>query len=123
MLSYLFPVLSFTFGVLVSGAPLCPDIISTAGGGLPNGTLPPAVSQSGIKEIQLALFLENLEVSFFTAGVANISRWGTNGYANDSMEIVNKIAAVSVLLLDSLGVVTDISAARTCPSCNSFLAT
>lgn len=116
MLSYLFPVLSFSFGVLVSGAPLCPDIISTAGGGLPNSTLPPAVSQSGIKEIQLALFLENLEVSFFTAGVANISRWGTNGYANDTMKIVNKIAAVSILLLDPLGVIADILTGRRCPS-------
>ncbi|KAF2181008.1 hypothetical protein K469DRAFT_692524 [Zopfia rhizophila CBS 207.26] len=91
------PSLYIAFSALVDAAPLCPKTINTAGGGLPNTTLPAAVSEGGIKEIQLAQFLENLEVSFFTAGSANITKWGTNGYSNDSIEIVSKIAAVPLI--------------------------
>ncbi len=82
--------------VFAQVTPLCPDIIFTAGGGLPNTTLPNTVSASGIGEIQLAQFLENLEVEFFTVGAANLTSWGTAGFSNDSAEIVTKIAAVSI---------------------------
>jgi hypothetical protein len=94
----IFPSLSIAFGVLVGAAPLYPKTINVAGGGLPNSKLPIVVSESGIRDIQLAQFLENLEVSFFTAGSSNITKWGTSGYSNDSIEIVSKIAAVSALL-------------------------
>ena len=80
---------------LVSAAPLCPETIDMAGGGLPNTTLPSIVSESGIREIQLAQFLENLEVELFTTGFTNITDWGTTAFSNNSAEIVGKIAAVS----------------------------
>jgi hypothetical protein len=91
----------FLFGFstfFVTAAPLCPKTIDMAGGGLPNTTLPSTVSNSGVREIQLAQFLENLEVEFFTTGFTNITDWGTTGYSNNSAEIVGKIAAVGVLL-------------------------
>jgi hypothetical protein len=89
----------FLFGAstfLASAAPLCPDTIDMAGGGLLNTTLPSMVSKSGIREIQLAQFLENLEVDFFTTGFMNLTDWGTAGYSEDSAEVVGKIAAVRV---------------------------
>jgi hypothetical protein len=100
MLSFTLHIFLSLFGfstVLVSAAPLCPETIATAGGGLPNTTLPTTVSKSGIREIQLAQFLENLEVDFFTTGFANITAWGTTSYSNKSAEIVGKIAAVGVI--------------------------
>lgn len=60
----------------------------------PNTTLPSTITECGIREIQLAQFLENLEVDFFTTGFANITAWGTTSYSNNSAEIVGKIAAV-----------------------------
>lgn len=90
----IFSVLSLTLCGSTSATPLYPKLIITAGGGLPNTTLPATVSQSWLKEIQLAKFLESLEVSFFTAGSANITKWG-NGYSNDLIEIHNRIPAFS----------------------------
>jgi hypothetical protein len=49
--------------------------------------------------LQLALFLENLETSYFLTGLTNITRWGLRVYPNDTVEIVSKVAAVTVLLL------------------------
>jgi hypothetical protein len=86
-----------------------------AGGGLPNTKLPSSVTQTGIREIQLAQFLENLEVDFFTKGSANITGWGTTGYSNDSAEIVGKIAAVGIIS-KPLRLNTNIHIARESPS-------
>jgi hypothetical protein len=85
---------SLCFGVLASCAP-CPDPESTAGGGPPNSPLPAEISINGAKDIQLTQFLENLEVSFFSAGSANLSMWGADSFSNSSMDTVNRIAAVS----------------------------
>jgi hypothetical protein len=94
MLSSTFSLFLFGFSIfLIRAAPLCPEI-DMAGGSLPNTTLPSTLSESGIREIQLAQFLDNLEVDFFTTGYANITAWGTTGYSNDSAEIVGKVAAV-----------------------------
>jgi hypothetical protein len=82
--------------IFVRAAPLCPETITMAGGGLPNATLPKTITQSGIKEIQLAQFLENLEVEFFTEGFNNISAWGTESFSNSTAEIICRIASVSV---------------------------
>jgi hypothetical protein len=57
------------------------------------------ISTDAIKELQLAFFLENLEASFFTVGLTNITGWGTDGYPNDAIQVVSKVAAVSVLIL------------------------
>lgn len=84
-------------GSLVAAAPLCNNVTDIAGGGLPNIGKPPSISESAVKGFQLALFLENLEVSFFQAGLSNITEWSHNGYANDTIEVVTEIAAVSGL--------------------------
>jgi hypothetical protein len=85
---------SFLIGACVNATPLTSVTIEMAGGGLPNTTLPRIITTSGTREIQLAQFLENLEVSFFTQGVVNISSWGTSGYRNDSTKLLSRIAAV-----------------------------
>jgi hypothetical protein len=55
MLSSTFSIFLFGFSTFVIGAaPLCPETIDTAGGGLPNTTLPSTVTENGIREIQIA---------------------------------------------------------------------
>ena len=83
-------------GSLVTAMPRS-QIRATAGGGPPNGQIPITVSTNAIKELQLAHFLENLKVSFFNVGLINLMSWGTNGYSNDTVKTVRKVAAVSVL--------------------------
>jgi hypothetical protein len=78
-----------------AAAPFCSDIINTAGGGPPNSGDPILISANAVKEFQLALFLENLESFYFQTGLQNVSQWGTNGYPNDTVEILSKIVAVS----------------------------
>ena len=91
VLSAFIPALaSFT-----AAAPLCSDTINTAGGGPPNSGDPMLISPNAVKEFQLALFLENLEYFYFQTGLQNASQWGINGYPNDTVEILGKIAAVS----------------------------
>ncbi|KAH7111070.1 ferritin-like domain-containing protein [Dendryphion nanum] len=119
-------MLSSTLGIslfglstfLVSATPLCPETIDVAGGGLPNSTLPSTVSESGIREIQLAQFLENLEVEFFTTGLTNITDWGTTGYSNNSVEIVGRIAAQEQVHRESLSTLLGAYEAAIIPPCN-----
>lgn len=80
---------------VTSALPLCSETIAVAGGGPPNSGLPSLVSKATIKELQLALFLENLESAFYSAGSSNIAGWGVYGYPNDTVGVVSKIAAVS----------------------------
>jgi hypothetical protein len=56
------------------------------------------ISPEAIKGFQLALFLENLESSFFNTGLTLITNQGTSGYPNNTIEVVSKVAAVSTLL-------------------------
>ena len=81
---------------LVTAMP-CSQVRATAGGGPPNGQIPTMVSKNAIKELQLAHFLENLKVSVFNVGLINLTNWGTDGFSNDTVETVRKVAAVSVL--------------------------
>jgi hypothetical protein len=83
-------------GNLVTAMP-CSQVRATAGGGPPNGQIPTMVSKNAIKELQLAHFLENLKVSFFNVGLINLMNWGTDGFSNDTVETVKKVAAVSIL--------------------------
>lgn len=89
---------SVAVGSLVAAAP-CSNMTDIAGGGVPNSAKPTIISASAVKDLQLALFLENLETSYFLTGLTDISRWGLRGYPNDTAEIVSKVAAVSILLL------------------------
>jgi hypothetical protein len=59
---------------LAAAAPLCSNVINIAGGGLPNSGRPLLLSLAGVKDLQLALFLENLEVSYFSSGLSNITK-------------------------------------------------
>ena len=102
---------------LAAAAPLCSNVTNVAGGGLPNSGRP-LLSPAAVKHLQLALFLENLEFSYFSSGLPNITEWGTNGYPNDTIEIVSKVAAVSEFLPPNPGALTDVHIARRSPRCN-----
>ncbi len=93
MFLQIFAAVSLSLATFASCTPL-PDT-NIAGGGLPNSPLPAEISVNGAKDIQLTQFLENLEVSFFSAGSANLSQWNTEGYSNSSIDTVSRIAAVS----------------------------
>lgn len=88
---------SFLVGSLVTAAPLCNNITDVAGGSLPDIDKPLSISPSAVKDFQLALFLENLEASFFQTGLTNITGWNMSGYPHDTIEVVSKVAAVSGL--------------------------
>ncbi|EHY57098.1 hypothetical protein ABEF92_003982 [Exophiala dermatitidis] len=90
---FCFVLPSLTRMATTAAAPLCPDTINTAGGGIPDSNEPPMVSAEAIKEFQLALFLENMELSYLQSGLQNISTWGTAGYPNDTTEVLSTIAA------------------------------
>ena len=89
---------SIALGSFAITAPLCSKTIDTAGSGPPNSRIPTVISAGAIKELQLAYFLENLEVLFFNTSLTDITKWGTSEYHNNTIEIVTKIAAVSILL-------------------------
>jgi len=88
---------SIVVGSLVAAAPLCNNTTDIAGGGLANADMPPSISASAVKDLQVALFLDTLERSLFLAGMTNITKWNTTGYPNDTIEVVTKVAAVSTL--------------------------
>jgi hypothetical protein len=88
---------AIVIGSFVAAAPLCNNTTAAAGGSLPDIGKPSSISTSAVKGFQLALFLENLEVSFFQTGMTNITEWSTNGYPNDTIEVINSVAAVSCL--------------------------
>ena len=89
----LFAIISFSFASFARCAPSLD--IWTAGGGPPSSPVPDEVSVIGAKDVQLTQFLENLEVSFFSAASTNLSNWGPEGYPNSSIGILTRIAAVS----------------------------
>ena len=63
---------SISLGSLAAATPLSSQTVDTAEGGPPNA-IPTVTSTDAIKELQLAFFLENLETSFFTVGLTNIT--------------------------------------------------
>jgi len=95
-LAGIFYTLSVILVNFSAASPLCCNIAGKAGGGPPNSGFPTLISENAIKEFQLLLFLENVEANFFTTGLANITSWGANGYPNDTIKIIGKVAAVSV---------------------------
>ena len=74
---------------------LSPEVISRAGGAVPNSGFPPTLSKSTLNDIQVANFLENLESAFFQAAVTNITAWGTAGFPDGTLDIIQRVAAVS----------------------------
>jgi hypothetical protein len=53
-------------------APLCFNDANVASSSLPNSVKPLALSLTTVKDLQLALFLENLKVSYFSSSLLNI---------------------------------------------------
>ena len=104
-ISALLYVASVTISGLAAAAPCSnmTDMSNIAGGVLPNSAKPLLISASAVKGLQLALFLENLEATYFLDGLTNITGWGVRGYPNDTLAIVSKVAAVSALLLRIIG--------------------
>jgi hypothetical protein len=88
---------AIVIGSFVAAAPLCNETIDVAGGSLPDIGKLSSISTSAVKGFQLALFLENLEASFFQTGLTNITEWSIDGYPNDTIEVVTGVAAVSCL--------------------------
>ncbi|KAF8856257.1 hypothetical protein BDZ45DRAFT_545157, partial [Acephala macrosclerotiorum] len=84
---------SITLGRLAAATPICSNITNTAGGGLPDSGRPSFISPSAVKGFQLTLFLELLEVSYFSSGLTNITKWDICGYANDTVETISKVVA------------------------------
>ncbi|KZF21429.1 hypothetical protein L228DRAFT_212327 [Xylona heveae TC161] len=75
-------------------APLSLQDQVVAGGGVPDIPPPPSpLTKSEAQNIQLANFLENLEVNFFSQGLANITSWGVGDYPFNIVDIVTKIVA------------------------------
>lgn len=79
----------------VLAAPLCSQ--------LNNETAQLQLSSSTVTELQLALFLENLEVSFFQSAAANIStadgRYGTtfNDTVNGAVKVPSYVSCALIL--------------------------
>ncbi|KAF2176533.1 hypothetical protein K469DRAFT_606843 [Zopfia rhizophila CBS 207.26] len=117
-ISALFYASSFTVGGIAAAAPLCSETVDTAGGGPPNSVMPTAISAGAIKELQLAHFLENMEASFFNAGLTNITEWGTTGLPNDTIEVISKIAAQEEVHLSSIENVLKFHNETLIPPCN-----
>lgn len=70
------------------------DVIKLAGGGNPNGPLPPSFTKKAYELLQIALYLENLESDFFNSGAENITRWGSKGFPKNTQDIFRHVGAV-----------------------------
>ena len=92
-------IFSIALGSFATAAFLCSETIDIVSSGPPNSGILTVISTGAIKEFQLAYFLENLEVSFFNIGLIDIIKWGISKYYNNTIEIVTKIVAVSILSL------------------------
>jgi hypothetical protein len=68
------------------------DVVVAAGGGIPDTGVPTLISQNAIKDLQLALFLENLEVDFFRNGLENLTTWGNTD--PKIIDVVSRITSV-----------------------------
>ena len=82
-------------GNFAVAAPLCSQTIEAAGGGIPNVKAPTTISTGAAKELQLAYFLKNLEVSFFSTNLPNTTAQEISKLPNGTIEIISRIAAVS----------------------------
>ena len=77
-----------------------PNISLIAGGALPNNTAAVVTTATGITGLQLLASLENIEAFFYSDAIQNITSGAyTTGdlLLNDTLEIIEKIAAVCLL--------------------------
>ncbi|KAF2260222.1 hypothetical protein CC78DRAFT_547702 [Lojkania enalia] len=116
MLLRIFAAISLSFATFARCAPF-PDI-GIAGGGPPNSPVPVEISVNGAKDVQLTQFLENLEVSFFSAASTNLSTWDTTAYSNSSIDTVNRITAQEEVHLETLTAILNTYNVPLIPPCN-----
>ncbi|KAH8726694.1 ferritin-like domain-containing protein [Phaeosphaeriaceae sp. PMI808] len=116
MLLHIFAIISLSLATFARCAPFLD--IGIAGGGLPNSPLPVEISVGGAKDVQLTQFLENLEVSFFSAASTNLSIWGNEGYSNNSLGTVNRIATQEEVHLETLTTILNTYNVPLIPPCN-----
>ncbi|KAH8653981.1 ferritin-like domain-containing protein [Tricladium varicosporioides] len=109
---------SAVLGSLAAAAPLCNNITEAAGGGVPRFGGLSSISAGAVKGFQLALFLENLESSFFQTGLSNITKWGINGYPSDTIQVVTGVAAQEEIHTDTIIDLLETYNAALVPPCN-----
>ena len=69
------------------------DFATLAGGGPPNGKLPPNISNSAIADFQAVNFLENFESGFFEQAIEWLHGWNDKHQYNKLIDVVTKIHA------------------------------
>lgn len=69
------------------------DFSTLAGGGPPNGKLPPNISNAAIADFQAVNFLENFESGFFEQAIGWIGNWNDKRQYDKLIEVVTKIHA------------------------------
>ena len=98
----------FTFALLATSALAMPmggpanppandqnplDFATLAGGGPPNGKLPPNISNSAIADFQAVNFLENFEAGFFEQAIQWLGGWNDKHQYDELLDVVTKIHA------------------------------
>ena len=97
-----FSVLSALIKQATAQSPLCSEPVSSTQYEVSNVAVPTSISTDGIRELRLANFLENLEVSFFSAGMQNTTNWDMDWLPENAPEIIDSIASVRIKLLSRL---------------------
>lgn len=69
------------------------DFSSLAGGGPPNGKLPPNISAAAIADFQAVNFLENFESGFFAQAIGWLHNWNDKQQYDTLISVVTKIHA------------------------------
>ena len=69
------------------------DFAELAGGGPPNGKLPPNISNTAIADFQAVNFLENFESGFFEQAIEWIGGWNKDRKYDELLDVVTKIHA------------------------------
>ena len=65
--------------------PLCSETIDIAGGGIPDSETSTPISIEALKEVQLAVFLENLQVFLFNTILNNLTGGNMSEYTNNTL--------------------------------------
>ena len=69
------------------------DFANLAGGGPPNGKLPPNISNTAIADFQAVNFLENFESGFFEQAIEWLGGWNNRHQYDELLNVVTKIHA------------------------------
>ena len=79
-------------------AQIAPSISSStaaaAGGSIPTQDLISNVTQNGLDQLQISLYIENAANALLYLGANNISTWGIENYPNDTLAVITAASAV-----------------------------